>query len=172
MKKLILLLASATICVSAFAQNPTMVTPSPAAGLSGGLGVNADAAATYHFKIGAGDIRGLGAATSGDLLLFTTEQDTRATAILQVWIAPTVRVRGGGLSAVTAQVRGVNSYGSTSDVYTTTSTVPVNKYIYAQGDLTELKGQAINLHLVSTGDNLNMAATGTIDVYVTRLPIR
>jgi len=178
MKKTILLVAAAMLSFSALAQTPSpglqpsMVTPTPAGGLAGGLGVNASQASTYHYRITYADIQGIGANTSGDLLLFTQETAQRAGAILQVWIAPTIRLRGGGLSAVTAQVKGANSYGTTQDVYTTTSTVPVNKYIYAQGDPVESVNQAINLHLISTGDNLNMATSGQIDVWITRVSLR
>src|SRR5438105_2891145 len=115
MKRTILLVAAAmTLAMSAFAQpQPAMVTPSPAAGLAGGRGENASQATMYHFKISVGAIIGLGAATSGDILLFTTEPG-QTTAIKAVFVAPTTRVRGGGISALTAQV---NSFGSTSDVY-------------------------------------------------------
>lgn len=162
----------AMFALSAFAQpQPAMVTPSPAAGLAGGRGVNASQATTYHFTIGVGAIQALGAATSGDILLFTTEPG-QTTAILEVWIASTTRVRGGGLSAVTARVQGGNNYGTTSDVYATSSATPVSKYIYATGDAVEAAATAVNLHLVSTGDNLNLAAGGQLDVWVTRRAMR
>jgi hypothetical protein len=171
MKKLILLTA-AMLCSVSLAQNPSpslqpsMVTPSPPAGLAGGLGVNAAQTTVYHFAVPRSVIQAQNA-TSADLLLFTTDAG-KSTVINWVAIGVPAQIKGGGITAATAQVRtSGNTYGSAQDAFTAVVT-PAIMYDIAAGSAVEAGGTAVNVRLTSTTSNLSAATSGHVDIWVSR----
>lgn len=163
------LVALAAFPLTAFSQGGA-VTPTATPFASTGL---IQPAKTYHYKIKLDQITALGAATSGNIKLFTTQAQAQSgnvrdtapkTVIDTIIIETTTAVTGSTLSAATARVQTGNNYGSTKSVFTATGATV--QYVINTSGYVEAAATDVNLALTTTGANLSAATAGEIDVYI------
>jgi hypothetical protein len=112
------------------------------------------------YTIKLADIVALGAATSGDITLDTLPP---GAVITRYFIKPSTSIAGGTISAVTARPKlNTTAIGAgTTNAFTTTGAIDTT------GGKDSLTGNnVLKLTLVSTGDNLNAATAGQIDVVI------
>jgi hypothetical protein len=142
------------------AATPIPATPTGVAGIS-----NPSSPVSFHYNVTNAQIAALGAATSGDITLFTLPA---RSVIDQTLVKPYVAVAGTSYSAATARViTATNNYGTAFDVF---QAVGATVFDW-DGTHPKVENFAtttpVLLHMTSTGGNLSATTAGSIDVWVT-----
>lgn len=166
---ILLIALFAVFTINTFAQTPPpggmgVVTPTPTATPTG-LSIGAvTSSKTVHFNVTTAQIVALGAATSGDVTLFSLPA---RSVVVRTIVKPYVAVAGTSYSAATARViTAAHNFGTAYDVFQAVGETVEDIGYIPTFELTTVAVPVL-LHMTSTGGNLSACTAGSIDVWVT-----